>query len=160
MEKTPQVWKAWFICSWSGYMTAASIMIHQPVKNWEHRRSPVRAGYKGRPGGAEGTSPLTSTPAATEAAAFLRSPQSTHSHSGQRKLSRKPAMCGRFPAGSNRWRFRSGPRPDVSSSSLQPQKSAMVTESLSAEQPHLHTRAGLHVFMERRVTQNETTRSG
>lgn len=33
VEKTPQVWKAWFICSWVGYATAASIMIHQPVKN-------------------------------------------------------------------------------------------------------------------------------
>lgn len=33
VEKTPQVWKAWFICSCDGYMTAASIMIHQPVKN-------------------------------------------------------------------------------------------------------------------------------
>lgn len=34
VEKTPHVWKAWFICSWDGYVTAASIMIHQPVKNW------------------------------------------------------------------------------------------------------------------------------
>lgn len=33
VEKTPHVWKAWFICSCDGYMTAASIMIHQPVKN-------------------------------------------------------------------------------------------------------------------------------
>lgn len=40
VEKTPHVWKAWFICSCDGYMTAASIMIHQPVKNWEHRTEP------------------------------------------------------------------------------------------------------------------------
>lgn len=37
VEKTPQVWKAWFIWSCEGYMTAASIMIHQPVKNWDQR---------------------------------------------------------------------------------------------------------------------------
>lgn len=37
VEKTPHVWKAWFICSWDGYVTAASIMIHQPVKNWGQR---------------------------------------------------------------------------------------------------------------------------
>lgn len=36
---------------------------------------------------------LTSTPATMEATVFLRSPQSMHSHSGQRKLSRKPAMA-------------------------------------------------------------------
>lgn len=33
VENTPQVWKAWFICSGLGYTTAASIIIHQPVKN-------------------------------------------------------------------------------------------------------------------------------
>jgi len=37
VEKTPHVWKAWFICSWDGYVTAASIIIHQPVKNWKRR---------------------------------------------------------------------------------------------------------------------------
>lgn len=42
--------------------------------------------------------PLTRTPATTEATAFLRSPQSMHSHSGQRKLSRKPAMGSLLPA--------------------------------------------------------------
>lgn len=42
--------------------------------------------------------PLTRTPATTEATAFLRSPQSMHSHSGQRKLSRKPAMGALLPA--------------------------------------------------------------
>lgn len=67
VEKTPHVWNAWFICSWDGYVTAASIMIHQPVKN--------------------------RTPETTEATAFLLSPQSMHSQSGQRKLSRKPAIC-------------------------------------------------------------------
>lgn len=50
-------------------------------------------GYTGR-----GPRPLTRTPAITEATAFLRSPQSMHSHSGQRKLSRKPAMGALLPA--------------------------------------------------------------
>lgn len=39
VEKTPQVWNAWFICSWDGYVTAASIMIHQPVKNWKEENT-------------------------------------------------------------------------------------------------------------------------
>lgn len=44
VENTPQVWKAWFSCPGAGYTTAASIMTHQPVKNW---RAPASAKQRG-----------------------------------------------------------------------------------------------------------------
>lgn len=39
---TPHVWKAWWKSASSGYFTAASMMIHHPVKNCNKHKAPAR----------------------------------------------------------------------------------------------------------------------
>ncbi len=97
---TPQVWYAWWNCSSLGYIIAASMMIHQPVKNCTRvqcQRNTLSSGitgYKKR----NKIYWHTRTPAAMEAMVFLFSPQSTlHSQSPHLIPSRNPDILLIWP---------------------------------------------------------------
>lgn len=96
---TPQVWYAWWNSSSAGYFTAASMMIHQPVKNCKNNIPRLCKYVKSSIQiyiclyCLEEINGNTRTPAAIEAIVFLRSPQSTlHSQSPHRIPSRNPDM--------------------------------------------------------------------
>ncbi len=97
---TPQVWYAWWNCSSLGYIIAASMMIHQPVKNCTRvqcQRNNISSGITGY----KKLNKIywhTRTPAAMEAIVFLFSLQSTlHSQSPHLIPSRNPDILLIWP---------------------------------------------------------------
>lgn len=100
---TPQVWYAWWNCSSLGYIIAASMMIHQPVKNWEEKAWLI---WEAQDFVLTSSAGRTKTPAAMEAMVFLFSPQSTlHSQSPHLIPSRNPDILLIWPEGSKRRTF-------------------------------------------------------